>query len=430
MTVSRRRQPRSGSSRRSHRRCRFSSMALRPAPGPQRHSVARLHADGQPRPRARHPGGRWPRAGGAAPHRPDLCQGRHDSHRDRAVGAPHARRRPLRRSGNRCRAGRRRHRRHLCPAPERKAVLLGRESGSARRSRRCRCWSPALPTCARSPWAAWATSARSSRAAKSTAGGRQRRRDRQRHREPTPIETPTAVRGIGSAVQVAVGGHHACALLADGSVACWGSGADGELGNGQLGSSSSIPVRSPGFTPRGRSAPAAPTPAPCSQIRATCWGHQSQVDSLGFAHDSAVPVPVEVSCRRPRSPRALHTLARCSRSGRGVLGRGQRRRARRGAHRTLCGPRGGGTAVRGDAGQRRRRTNMRPAAEDDTISAGAPDGFVGRVSTLPFPRDRDGDRLSAATGMLAPCCTTSRRLLGKMPTASWATAGPTCDRLW
>jgi cysteine-rich repeat protein len=50
------------------------------------------------------------------------------------------------------------------------------------------------------------------------------------------LNTPntTAINlGIGvTAIEVAAGGSHTCALLADKSVTCWGNGSDGQLGNG------------------------------------------------------------------------------------------------------------------------------------------------------------------------------------------------------
>ena len=45
-------------------------------------------------------------------------------------------------------------------------------------------------------------------------------------------EVPKAVQGLTSAVALAVGGYHNCALLADRTVRCWGRNQDGQLGNG------------------------------------------------------------------------------------------------------------------------------------------------------------------------------------------------------
>ena len=42
---------------------------------------------------------------------------------------------------------------------------------------------------------------------------------------------PSAVPGITEAVQIATGGYHSCAKLANGTVECWGKGSEGQLGN-------------------------------------------------------------------------------------------------------------------------------------------------------------------------------------------------------
>jgi alpha-tubulin suppressor-like RCC1 family protein len=48
-------------------------------------------------------------------------------------------------------------------------------------------------------------------------------------------DTPVAVRGLGGPVRALTAGlAHTCALLVNGTVECWGSNANGELGNGTL----------------------------------------------------------------------------------------------------------------------------------------------------------------------------------------------------
>jgi alpha-tubulin suppressor-like RCC1 family protein len=49
---------------------------------------------------------------------------------------------------------------------------------------------------------------------------------------PISFNTPVAVPGVAGAVGLSVGAEHTCALLADGSILCWGDNTYGELGNG------------------------------------------------------------------------------------------------------------------------------------------------------------------------------------------------------
>ncbi len=52
---------------------------------------------------------------------------------------------------------------------------------------------------------------------------------------PHTRPAPTRVVGVPKATQIAAGYRHACALLADGTVRCWGEADSGQLGDGTLG---------------------------------------------------------------------------------------------------------------------------------------------------------------------------------------------------
>ena len=58
---------------------------------------------------------------------------------------------------------------------------------------------------------------------------------------------PVAVSGIANATQITAGDHHTCALLAGGRIDCWGDNRYGELGNGTT-NDSSTPVAVSGIT--------------------------------------------------------------------------------------------------------------------------------------------------------------------------------------
>ncbi len=57
--------------------------------------------------------------------------------------------------------------------------------------------------------------------------------------------TPVQVTGITTAIAVAAGGFHTCALLANGTVQCWGQNDQGQLGNGTLDAPTSVAPRNP-----------------------------------------------------------------------------------------------------------------------------------------------------------------------------------------
>ncbi len=80
--------------------------------------------------------------------------------------------------------------------------------------------------------------------------------------DTTPVPTPTPVSGLTGATALALGGYHACALLQNGSVQCWGDSDFGQVG-------------SPGLT--------------FSKVPATVSGIANAIAvSSGFKHSCAV----------------------------------------------------------------------------------------------------------------------------------------------
>ncbi len=112
--------------------------------------------------------------------------------------------------------------------------------------------------------------------------------------------TPVAVSGLTGATAIAAGGYHNCALLAGGTIDCWGSNAVGELGNGTNvgpdcgGSCSATPVPVAGLS--GATTITAGQYYSCAlSTGATvdCWGYNNDGEfGNGTTTDSSTPVPV------------------------------------------------------------------------------------------------------------------------------------------
>jgi alpha-tubulin suppressor-like RCC1 family protein len=105
--------------------------------------------------------------------------------------------------------------------------------------------------------------------------------------------TAVAVQQVRNAIGIAVGGSHACALLSDGTIACWGSNAVGELGVASP-SASSAPIVVPDVS--GAIAVTAGLEYTCVLGAAgaiQCWGDDSQ-SQLGSPATPTPSPPVEV----------------------------------------------------------------------------------------------------------------------------------------
>jgi alpha-tubulin suppressor-like RCC1 family protein len=112
-----------------------------------------------------------------------------------------------------------------------------------------------------------------------------------------PLTGVTALSGGGSLTVVAGGSaitngdQHACALLRDSTVMCWGSGSDGQLGAPDyLGENTSDPVAVEGL--RDVTAISAKERHTCALLRdgsVECWGYDASQQRDG---DPSIPVPV------------------------------------------------------------------------------------------------------------------------------------------
>ena len=99
------------------------------------------------------------------------------------------------------------------------------------------------------------------------------------------------VSGITSAMSIALGHHHSCALLRSGVIKCWGKNANGQLGDGTMDDRSS-PVEVVGITDA--IAVAAGYYVSCAVLaneEARCWGRNTYGElGDGSTTDSSIPV--------------------------------------------------------------------------------------------------------------------------------------------
>ncbi len=109
---------------------------------------------------------------------------------------------------------------------------------------------------------------------------------------------PVAVTGIDDAIGLAVGGAFTCVLRASGTVACFGTGTSGELGDGK-GPSSPTPVTVAGLqAPTAIAAGAAHACAVHRDGRVACWGRNGSgstpTGAIGSLTLAKSDVPVDV----------------------------------------------------------------------------------------------------------------------------------------
>jgi len=108
-------------------------------------------------------------------------------------------------------------------------------------------------------------------------------------------DVPREVSGLTNAVSVTAGDEHACAIGADDSLWCWGSNAAGQLGDGStIDSDIPVAVGSLSATPIAVTAGGAHTCALLSDGTAACWG-RNDFGQLGDGSLIDRPDPVAVA---------------------------------------------------------------------------------------------------------------------------------------
>jgi len=113
----------------------------------------------------------------------------------------------------------------------------------------------------------------------------------------TPYEwqiTPVAVSALSGVVTVAAGYDDTCALLTDGGVVCWGNNEQGQLGSGTSASYSVTPVNVPGVSPATSLGLANGTVcAVLAEGTVDCWGGNG-MGELGTGAYGLDPTPTPV----------------------------------------------------------------------------------------------------------------------------------------
>jgi len=113
----------------------------------------------------------------------------------------------------------------------------------------------------------------------------------------TNSSVPVMVTGISNATAVSAGFHDTCAVLRDATIQCWGNGTSGQLGNGTT-TNSPMPVMVSGITD---AVAVAAGSISCAVLRsglAQCWGENGTDGYLGgdtMGSPTVIPTPATVA---------------------------------------------------------------------------------------------------------------------------------------
>ena len=129
------------------------------------------------------------------------------------------------------------------------------------------------------------------------------------------IRTPVAITGLSTGVKaVAAGGYFTCALTDTGGVKCWGTNSSGELGNGGNGASSNVPVSVIGLQ-SGVAAISAGQSHACALLddgRVFCWGGNYGGEIGDGTSDNKRMTPVQVQSLEPAASISAGDFMTCA----------------------------------------------------------------------------------------------------------------------